>query len=102
MSKNSIAQRIIDARKAKKWTQKDLANALNVNTKNVTRWELEQSAPSIQAAADLAKVLNLSLDYLSGLDVKKVSDPLVALLEDKAGSLSNKQKEALKTIIEAF
>ncbi len=39
MSKNSIAQRIIDARKAKKWTQKDLANALNVNTKNVTRWE---------------------------------------------------------------
>ncbi len=102
MSKNTLKERISIARKAKKWTQKDLATALKVNLKNVSRWELGSSAPSFEAAISLANVLNVSLDYLGGLDVPGSSNDLSALFNSKAGSLSKDQKNVLKTVLEAF
>lgn len=102
MPKNTLKERISIARKAKKWTQKDLADALKVNLKNVSRWELGSSAPSFEAAISLANVLNVSLDYLGGLDNSGSSDDLSALFSSKAGSLTKEQKNALKTVLLAF
>ena len=63
----TLIERLISARKDKNWTQVELAKALNVNLKNVQRWEQGSSKPSFEAAAELAKVLGVSLDYLAGL-----------------------------------
>ena len=63
----TLEQRIIEARKNKGWTQTQLAKALGVNLKNVSRYELGQAKPSFEAAAALAKALGVSLDHLSGL-----------------------------------
>ena len=101
MTDYSLKQRISLARKTKKWTQKDLADALKVNLKNVSRWELGSSAPSFEAAIQLADVLEVSLDYLGGRDISSHSE-LVALLNTKASKLSIQQSLALKTILEAF
>ena len=97
-----LKERISTARKAKKWTQKDLADALKVNLKNVSRWELGSSAPSFEAAIQLSTVLNVSLDYLGGLDSKSDKDGLSVLFNGKLSSLSKDQKNALKTILTAF
>jgi len=102
MSKNTLKERISNARKAKKWTQKDLADALKVNVKNVSRWELGSSAPSFEAAALLADVLGVSLDFLGGLENNAINNELTALFNEKASVLSNEQKNALKTILLAF
>ena len=102
MSKNTLKERISVARKAKKWTQKDLADALKVNLKNVSRWELGSSAPSFEAAISLANVLNVSLDYLGGLDNSGNADDLSALFNSKASSFTKEQKNALKTVLVAF
>jgi len=93
---------IIAARKAKNWTQKDLANALKVNVKNVSRWELGSSAPSFEAVILLAKVLEVSLDYLAGTEVNSSNNELVAIFNAKADLLSKQQTQALKTILLAF
>ena len=44
----------------------------------------------------------MSLDYLGGLDGKGNADDLTTLLNSKADSLSNEQKNALKTVLLAF
>ena len=96
-----ISKRIIEARKAKKWTQKDLAKAINVNIKNISRWELDQSKPSIDAAVTLAKALGVSVDFLCGIKTNNTSS-LHALFSSKEDNLSVKQKEAIRTVLEAF
>jgi transcriptional regulator with XRE-family HTH domain len=102
MAKSDLKSRIIMARKAKNWTQKDLANALKVNVKNVSRWEMGSSAPSFEAAVELSKVLGVSLDFLGGLDSKGNSEPLVNILTSKLGSLSDLQKKAVIALLKAF
>lgn len=102
MGNSTLKHRISNARKTKKWTQKDLADALNVNLKNVSRWELGSSAPSFDAAIELAKVLNVSLDYLGGLDNSTNNNSLAALFNAKVDSLSKEQVNALKTVLMAF
>lgn len=97
-----INDRIIEARKAKKWTQMDLANALGVNVKNVSRWELGQAKPSFEAAVDLAKVLDVSLDYLAGLGGKDSFEPLEGLFMEKVKDLSLEKKKVLEVILENF
>lgn len=98
----TLSDRIIQARKAKNWTQKDLASALNLNTKNISRWELGQTTPSIEVAAELAKVLGVSLDFLGGMASNGKADPLTLLFNQKVSSLSSDQKAALNTVLIAF
>jgi transcriptional regulator with XRE-family HTH domain len=102
MAKSDLKSRLISARKAKNWTQKDLAKVLKVNAKNVSRWELGSSAPSFEAAVELCKVLGVSLDYLGGLDGKGSSEPVVSLFNSKLGSLSDLQKKAVMGVLRAF
>ena len=97
----TLSDRIMAARKAKNWTQTDLANALQVNVKNISRWELAQAKPSIEAAAQLAQALEVSLDFLAGLDDGKTS-PLELLFKQKKDKLSHEQVKALVTVLEAF
>ena len=102
MAKNTLSDRIINARKAKNWTQLDLAKALNVNVKNVSRWELGQAKPSLDAAAELANALDTSIDFLAGVKTSTDSSPLLALLAKKVATLSAEQKKALEVVIKAF
>lgn len=102
MPKSDLKARIIQARKAKNWTQKDLANALKVNQKNISRWELGSSAPSFEAAVELAKVLDVSLDFLGGINRKNANETVVNVLNNKLSSLSETQKKAIISLLKAF
>ena len=102
---NAIGERIIKARKDKNWSQTQLAEKMGVNLKNITRWELNQSTPSITAAIEMAKALDVSLDFIGGLQKIKEIKPntkLSKLLANKEKDLSRKQIEVIKTILEAF
>lgn len=99
---DTLGERIISARKNKGWNQKQLAEALDVNLKNVSRWELDQAKPNIEAATELAKILEVSLDYLGGLSAEGDNDTLTVLFNSKRGSFTKEQESALKTILGAF
>lgn len=63
-----LGSRITKLRSAHGWTQVDLAKRLGVAKQTVSNWENENIQPSIEMLIRLAKVFNVSTDYLLGLD----------------------------------
>ena len=63
-----LGERICTLRKELGWSQVDLARKLSVTKQTVSNWENENIQPSIEMLIRLAKLLNVSTDYLLGLD----------------------------------
>ena len=70
----TLAERIKDARTAKHYTQKDLAELMNVKSTTISGWELGRNEPSIETLKKLANKLDVSFSYLAG--VEKSSDDI--------------------------
>ena len=58
---------LYNLRKEHNYTQKNIANALNVNIDTYSKWEREINDFSLETANKLAVFYNVSLDYLLGL-----------------------------------
>lgn len=52
-------------------TQQELADALDVGVQQIWRWESESTDPASHYVAEIARILDVSADYLLGL----VDDP---------------------------
>lgn len=63
----NLAERIKNARLNKHYTQKDLAELINVKSTTVSGWELGRNEPSIDTLKKLATKLDVSFDYLAGV-----------------------------------
>ena len=60
----NIGERIIQLRKAKKWSQDELAKKINSSRIMIGKYERNDNAPSIEVLSKLAKAFKVSLDYL--------------------------------------
>lgn len=65
----TLGDRLLKARRAAELSQADLAKAIGVHRKSVTRWELGQSEPSASLLIPLARALGVSVAWLIGEDV---------------------------------
>lgn len=63
-----FAARLVEARKAKGWSQMKLANELNLHQQTVAFWEVDKNHPRFELLPMLAKVLGVSLDWLLGVE----------------------------------
>lgn len=64
----SFAQRLVEARTARGWKQKDLIARLEGPAQStISKWETGQSLPSADDIRTLARVLGCTGDYLLGL-----------------------------------
>ena len=63
-----LGQRICELRAALGWSQVDLAKRLGVAKQTVSNWENENIQPSIDMLVRLAKLFNVTTDYLLGLE----------------------------------
>ena len=63
-----LGQRICELRTASGWSQVDLAKKLGVAKQTVSNWENENIQPSIEMLVRLARLFNVTTDYLLGLD----------------------------------
>lgn len=63
-----LGQRISEIRTSFGWSQVELAKRLKVAKQTVSNWENENIQPSIEMLVRLAKLFNVSTDYLLGLD----------------------------------
>lgn len=61
-------ERIKDEIKASNYTQKEIAKILNIDPANITNWKKGKNLPSIETLYKLCILLNVSADYLLGLD----------------------------------
>lgn len=64
MDKHSIGKTIAQLRKAKGWTQAELAEQLNVSDKAVSKWESEAGFPEFTMFPLLADLFDVTIDYL--------------------------------------
>lgn len=63
-----LGHRISQLRTAAGWSQVELSKRLGVTKQTVSNWENENIQPSIEMLVRLAKLFNVSTDYLLGLD----------------------------------
>lgn len=61
---HSIGKTIAELRKEKGWTQVELAEKLQVSDKAVSKWEKDDSYPSIEFLPVLASLFGVTIDYL--------------------------------------
>lgn len=57
-------QKLQNIRKEKRITQEELADKLNVSRQAVSKWESGQTMPEIEKIIQIAKMYDVSLDYL--------------------------------------
>lgn len=89
----SLAERIKLLRERLNITQSELARILGLTRSGVNAWEMGLSIPSARYIVELAKVFNVSADYLLGIeDTSTIS----------IKGLTEKQVSVLHEIIQCF
>lgn len=63
-----FGQRLAEARRAKDWTQGQLAAALDTNVKMIDYYERRAKNPALEVVQTCAKALDVSASYLVGAD----------------------------------
>lgn len=63
-----LNEKIITCRKQKGYSQEDLANLLGVSRQSVSKWETGESMPDITKLASIAKVFDVTTDWLLSED----------------------------------
>ncbi|MBE7025312.1 MAG: helix-turn-helix transcriptional regulator [Ruminococcaceae bacterium] len=84
-------QRIAELRKAKQWNQVALALKLNVSQYLISAYETGRHQPSIEVLKQMAKLFNVSVDYIiENTDIKTPVDAFArnGLTEDEIELLS--------------
>ena len=59
-----LADRIIELRKKKGWSQEELAEMIDVTRQSVSKWESGQGYPEVEKLIQLSDLLGISLDEL--------------------------------------
>lgn len=64
---NLFGYRIKEIRQEKKLNQREFAKLLNVTQGALCRWEIGENVPNLEVLFQIAKILDISADYLIGL-----------------------------------
>ncbi|WJY27417.1 helix-turn-helix domain-containing protein [Sporosarcina trichiuri] len=66
----SVGQKIKAMRKAKRMTQKDLAEKLDLVPTSISAWERGAAKPMMDSLSKMAKLFDVSIEYFYGYDSK--------------------------------
>jgi transcriptional regulator with XRE-family HTH domain len=78
----SFGQRLKGLRLSRKWSQSNLSDKINVHQTMITQYENDQKFPSTETLIEIAKIFDVSLDYLVGLSKNKMRFDVQELKED--------------------
>ena len=100
----TIGNRIRNLRKNKHLTQTDLAKMINVSQQTITKWENDNAEPSGSAVKSLAKVLNVSSDYILGIENEDftVEQALNSVMSFDGKPMTDNDREIIEGIIRAY
>ena len=100
---NLIGNNIKIIRKQIGLTQEELALHIGVTPQAVSRWENGTGMPDISMVVPLAKTLNVSTDYLFGLEKNEIDDNVYVELKrhiEKIETESGRKAEAAHFILQ--
>lgn len=88
-----ISDRLKLSRKNKKYTQKDISDAIGVERATYTQYESGRIKPSVEKISEIADILEVSTDYLLG----RTDDPTP--YRDVDSDLNGSPDEELKQLL---
>ncbi len=97
----SFGKRLLEARKKKGISQEELAGKLNTKGPAIGRYERDEMKPSIEAASKMAKILEVSLDWLVGNTDAELDTATLNRIQD-INKLSPKDKELVFEFLDSF
>lgn len=86
MNKNNLAYNLKRIRTKNGYTQKNIANYLNMETATYTMYETGTSTPNFTILVEISKILNVSLDYLI-LNKPQVENDYIDYVENLTNNL---------------
>jgi len=97
----TFGERITTLRKKKKWSQNELAQKVGTSAPIIGRYERGEIKPSIEVAAKLADLLEVSLDYLVGNTDTEVNPDMLKRVIGLQNLSAEDQDTAIK-FLDAF
>ena len=102
----SLAKKIVQLRKERNLTQKELASIVGVHFSHMSRYERGISLPSIDVVKKLAQMFHVSADYLlfdegQATVHAHIADQELLQQFERISRMSEREKTAVKTILEA-
>ena len=103
----SVSTKIKTLRMEKNWSQKELAEKLEIHPVNMTKLEQGKNAPSVETLIKLSQIFNVSIDYILSDEVQNRDS---AILKDKqlleafaqVERMDEDSKETVKELLDAF
>jgi len=89
-------------RKEKEMSQDALAKALDATPTTIGRYERDEVKPSIEVAAKIAAVLEVSVDFLIGNSDNFIKDKALLKRINEILSLNDKDREHVFALLDAF
>lgn len=105
--KNNLGSRILELRKAKGWSQTELADKVDISYAQIGRYETKGAQPPAEVVKKIAEALDTSVDYLLfGSTADKANaalyDAEVIRYFKEIETLPGDDKAALMRVIAAF
>lgn len=94
----SFGSRLLETRKKRGFSQAELADLLNTKAPVIGRYEREEATPSVEVALKLAKILGVSLDYLTGNTNLELDQSTLKRIEDISNMPNEDRSFILKTM----
>jgi len=97
----SFGSRLLQARKKKGMSQEELAKMLGTKGPAIGRYERDEMKPSIEAAAKMAQILDVSLDWLAGHTDLELDKKMIQRIQ-QVTKMSEKDREHVFAMLDAF
>jgi len=94
----AIGDKILSIRKDRGWSQQQLAKEIGTSGPIIGRYERREMIPSVEVAKKLAKVFNVTLDYLVD-DTGDLADIKDRAILDRLLEIEKLEQEDKKTIV---
>ncbi len=103
--RKDFGKRLKTLRKQKGWTQKELANKIDIRFPQLNKYECGMHIPPIEVLVRLGATLNITLDYLVTGDVAQIKPLHNTRLMERVKELEqfgNDDQEAIIRMIDAM
>jgi len=107
--------RIKELRRDRGWTQRDLANKMNVSQQTIGSWEVGRAEPNAEALTKLSELFEVSIDYLLGkkhtpkwasndqvIELDKILESDAGMAYGNIGEVTKEDREQINDLIASY
>lgn len=98
----SIGNKIIILRKDKSWSQVELAKQISASREIISRYERNESQPSIDMIIKMANAFGVTIDYLTGQSVNASFDLETVERINDIQKMDGNTKSVLFNVIDTY